>query len=206
MTKAIWTIYWQKHSQVTRYGGWAQKRAMHEAFEIIKEEKIDKGTKVIDIGCGEGRTLLAFRKNDFKKSLGLDNTQESLILCQKKGFIINQDVFLGEAEKTGFKSQAFALVFSEGLLEHYRQPRPIIKEMARISSKYILLIQPNHNSLVGKVIAFLGPLLRGKVREYPFSENYFVSQFKSNGLILKVKKYTPLKEFFILLFEKIKSA
>lgn len=199
--KNIWADYWKNYRGVTRIGAWIQRQSLKKAILLLNQEGIRKENRIIDVGCGEGRTLLVFRKEGFKNSIGIDNTQESLNICRKKGLKIGTDIFLCDAKKTKFKNNEFGLVFSEGLLEHFKNPLPIIKEMARISKKYVILIQPNHYSIFGLAIAVLGHLIRNNVREYSFSKKYFVKQFANFGFYLKAEKQTPLNEFFVLLFE-----
>lgn len=200
--KTTWSKYWENYRGVTKIGAWAQRKALEKTFLIIKEEEITSSTKVVDIGCGEGRTLRAFRDKGFSKSIGVEYTEEGLQKCHKNGFTLKKDVFFGDAVVLKFKDRDFGLVFSEGLLEHYRDPGKIIKEMARISKDYVLLIQPNHYSLAGIMIAVLGHILRNNVKEYSFNVSYFVKEFSKAGFDLRSKKYTQDREYFVLLFKR----
>ena len=202
--KKTWANYWQNYQGVTKTGAWSQRQALKKAFSVITKANVESDIRIIDVGSGEGRTLQAFREKGFNKSIGIDNVQESLEICQSNGLKIKKDVFLADAKKTGFKNKEFDLVFSEGLLEHFLNPEPLIKEMVRISKRYILLIQPNYDSLFGLVIAFWGYLLRNNVKEYSYPKKYFVKRFNNHNFLLRAEKYTPLREFFILLFEKIR--
>lgn len=109
-----------------------------------------------------------------------------------------------DGTKTSFKDSEFELIFSEGILEHFIDFSPFVKEMCRISSKYVLLAQPNHFSLAGKIITFLSDHLRQNVKEYDYKVSDFVSIFEKNGFYLKEKKDTPLRDYWIFLFEKKK--
>lgn len=197
--KDTWANYWKNYHGVTKIGAWSQEQALKKVFSLIEDQGIDKNIKIIDVGCGEGRTLKTFREKGFKNSIGIDNTWESLAICQRNGLKLKKDVFFADACRTKFKDREFEMVFSEGLLEHFKNPIPIIEEMARISRRYILLIQPNHYSIAGRLVAILGLWLRGNVREHSFSKRYFVKQFGEFGFFLKAEKSTPLGEFFILL-------
>ena len=54
-------------------------------------------------------------------------------------------------------------------------------------NKYIVLIQPNHESFVGKTTVFLAELFRGheNIFEYNYRISDFVESFRSNGCSLK---------------------
>ncbi|MDP3888625.1 MAG: class I SAM-dependent methyltransferase [bacterium] len=198
--RKVWAEYWRNYQGVTKIGAWSQGQALEKVLTILCKKIKNKKLKIIDLGCGEGRTLLEFKKNGFVNIIGVDYTKESLKICQKKGLILNKDIFFDDALKTRFNNCEFDLVFSEGLLEHYKDPTNAIFEMARISKKYILIIQPNHFSFYGLTIALLGPFLRNNVREFSFTKKYFVRKFKNVGFKLEAEEYTPCGEFFILLF------
>jgi len=200
--KNTWADYWRGYHGVTRIGAWSQRESLNKVFEVLEKEKISKKTKILDIGVGEGRTLLSIKEKGYEDIKGIDNTKESLEICRNKGLTIGKDIFLKEAEATGYKKGEFELVFSEGLLEHFTDPRLIIKEMARISSKHILLIQPNHFSLYGRLIAVYGHLVRGNVKEFTFRKKYFVDEFVKVGFGMKREEETRFSEFWIMLFEK----
>jgi ubiquinone/menaquinone biosynthesis C-methylase UbiE len=200
--KIIWSSYWKDYHGVTKIGAWSQKQALMKALDIASTEHLKKESKIIDIGCGEGRTLKAFRIKGYKKSIGLDFTKESLVICQKNGFTLNKDVFWGDASKLNFKNREFDLVFSEGLLEHFTDPTKIIKEMCRVSKKYVLLIQPNHYSIYGRLISVLGHFLRNNVKEYSFTKEYFIQKFLDEKLYLQKSNSTKFGEFFNLLFKR----
>jgi SAM-dependent methyltransferase len=199
---STWAQYWKHYHGVTAIGAWSQRLSLAEALQLLSREHIPKTSMVIDIGCGEGRTLLAFQALGYKKSVGIDNSKEALRICQKNGLRMNTDIFLADAEHIKYKDKLFDVVFSEGLVEHFTDPMPVIHEIARLSRRYILLIQPNHYSLYGRFIAVVGHMLRNNVREYPYPLSFFKSTFRQLNFRLKAKSYTPLREFFILLFER----
>lgn len=201
---STWAKYWKQYHGVTAIGAWSQRLSLAGALTLLTREHIPKTSTVIDIGCGEGRTLLALRLLGYKKSIGIDNSKEALRICRKNGLRINTDIFLANALHTNYKTKSFDVVFSEGLIEHFTDPAPIIREMARVARRYILFIQPNHYSLYGKFIAVVGNKIRNNVREYPYPLSFFESAFKQMNFRLKAKAYTPLREFFILLFEREK--
>ncbi len=199
---STWENYWQNYTGVTGFGVWSQQKSLSLALNLIKDQKLTKTSKILDLGCGEGRTLLSFFKTGYKNSIGIDKSPSSIKICQKKGLIKGKNIFLDDALKTRYKSNSFDLVFSEGLLEHFDDPTPIIQEMARLSKKHILIIQPNHFSLFGQAISILGHFLRNNVKEKTFSKKYFINKFSQQNFILKKQKDTPFREFFIMLFSQ----
>jgi ubiquinone/menaquinone biosynthesis C-methylase UbiE len=147
----IWSKDWTEFKETTFFGRFlrsAQKKTMEKVFSEIN---IDSSAKVVDVGCGSGITL-KFLKDFFKNSIGVDNSKESIELCKKLfGFEEGKDVFLMDANKTKFSNDQFDLVFSDGLLEHFQDPTSLIREMCRISGKWVLLFQPDRKSMINKV-------------------------------------------------------
>ena len=197
-----WETYWAHYHGVTKIGAWSQRQSLNVVFRMLRTFHVSKTAHIIDVGCGEGRTLQAIRAAGYRRAIGIDNAKASLAICRNNGLVIDRDVFLRDGTRTGYKAKSFDVVFSEGILEHFLDPTPMIHEMARISKKYILLIQPNHFNLYGLAIAILGHLARNNVREYTYSKNYFIRAFEGEGYRLQSFDYTPLGEFFVLFFTK----
>ena len=103
-------------------------------------------------------------------------------LRRRNGLLPGTDVFPDDAYGTKFKSGSFDLLFSEGILEHFRDPQPLITD--------------------GKLIAVAGNLLRNNVREYAYPLHFFESSFASRGFVQRAVRQTPLHEFWILLYER----
>jgi hypothetical protein len=94
------------------------------------------------------------------------------------------------------------MVFAEGVLEHFLDFSPFVREMCRISSKYVLLIQPNHYSLLGGLSHFLQERVRDNVKEYSYGWEAFRDAFAEQGFDLQLKNNTLLRDFWVLLFLK----
>jgi hypothetical protein len=74
----------------------------------------------------------------------------------------------------------------------------------RISRRYVLLIQPNHDSFVGKTLAYLSEILKGgkNVYEYNYRIIDFISIFAADGFKIVKNEKIFLDVFRLLLFEK----
>lgn len=161
---------------------------------------------IVDIGCGLGRTIFLLRKIGLNKTMGIDWSIEGLKVCEKNGLKIDKDVFRMDSANTSFKNGYFKLVFSEGILEHYLDFNPLVKEMARISNSYVYILQPNHFSFVGRIRIFaLRNLLKGKDEAFPeisYRMEDFIKAFKGVGFDLVLHTSTFLKNYDVLLFKK----
>lgn len=165
---------------------------------------------VLDVGCGLGRTVIFLRSIGLRNTLGVDWAMEGLKVCQEQGLMIDKDVFQMDCKNTSFKDGEFKLVFSEGILEHYQDFMPLVREMCRISNEYVYILQPDHFTLCGKLRIFaLRKLLKGANDEFPelsYRMEEFVSAFETTGYRLVFKRSTFLRNYAVLLFKKITAA
>jgi len=150
----------------------------------------------IDLGCGFGRTLQLFEEAGLDY-MGIDVSPNAVAVCKKKG--LN-----AKLEKLEEHLKQYDLVLSEGMLEHFLNFEPYAKHFMRMSRRYVLLMQPNHKSFMGRTLYYVALLVRGHVNvfEYNYQPEDFIAVFRNNGF--KVIKNDPV--FFntsrLLLFEK----
>lgn len=178
------------------------KSAENISMKLIKKY-CKKDSKIMDVGCGTGRTLKILRNKGFYNSVGSDVSENSIKICNVNGFVTNKDVFLSDIVKNNFKSDQFDMIFSEGLLEHFDDIGPIVKGLCRISSKYVLVIQPNHFSsfkFLEKMYYNIFP--RAHVDELTYEQKDFDRAFAANNFKLKEGHNSFLNFFWILLYEK----
>ena len=76
--------------------------------------------------------------------------------------------------------------------------------LAFLSSRYVLIIQPNYNSASGQTLAWLANLLRGHVNvyEYNYRLEDFIQVFEDNGFSLRQSEPVFCDVFRILVFER----
>ena len=181
---------------------------LHQKRLIILKnilKKLDHNYKVLDMGCGGGVTMTTFKESGFTHITGIDFAEESIVRCEKKGYVCEKDVFLMDATHTSFPSNSFDIVFSEGLWEHFPDPRPHMAEAARLSKQYIIVYQPDHFSFFG-FLMYIGwgafNKNKGGVKEYSFLLSYFKQFLKFYGFDF-IKSYsTPFHEGEIMVFKK----
>jgi len=174
--------------------GRRMQRAKARALRLVLGD-LERGA-MIEIGCGMGHTGLVFRDAGFDY-LGIDVSPTAVAISRSRGL---------RAERMGIEDvrDAFSLVASDGLLEHVLHFEPLAREMMRISRRYVLLIQPNHGSLPGKVLPFLSEIFRGRanVLEYNYRIEDFVRAFERNGFAFRRSVPVFADVFRALLFER----
>lgn len=108
--------------------------------EINKHIKLDNDLRILDVGCGSGALTLPLSKIS-SRIIGIDFS-DLMLKKNPCNYLINADASL-----IPFKNESFDLVFCSDLLHHLRNPDAVVREMARTSRKYIILIEPDRNNL-----------------------------------------------------------
>ena len=108
-------------------------------FKIIAK-LIEKNTRVLDVGCGDG-TLMEFLKDNNKIDIrGIEISKNNVQKCIGKGLTVIE----GDAEKDlgQFPDGSFDFVILSQTLQAFLNPEKVISELLRVGKKAIVTI-PN---------------------------------------------------------------
>ena len=128
---------------------------------LISLAKPLKAETVLDAGCGEGFTMDKLLKNDVGKKIeGIEYTKDAIDFGKKlfPNLVFKQ----GSVYDLPYKNNSFDLVVCTEVLEHLEDPSKALREMLRISKKYLVISVPNEpffmlsNFLRGKNLSRLG--------------------------------------------------
>jgi len=115
--------------------------AKRDIYNFIDETKIrylrpmlPATGRAIEIGAGSGRLLIRAGLERPYRLIALDYAVYAMRAVRENARRAARDVglALGEARALPFRDASFDLVLSGGLLEHFRDPRPVLAEMSRI--------------------------------------------------------------------------
>ncbi|MEC7209282.1 MAG: methionine biosynthesis protein MetW [Pseudomonadota bacterium] len=101
---------------------------------------VERGTRVLDIGCGNGELmelLVAERDVDAR---GLELSQQGVNACVSRGLAVVQGN--ADTDLSYYPDQGFDTVILSQTLQATRRPKEVLQEMSRIGSKLIVSI-PN---------------------------------------------------------------
>ncbi len=169
-------------------------------LSAVRNLKIDS---VLDVGCGEGFALQKLYQSRIGKRLeGIDFQKEAIELGRKIHPHLNLET--GNIYNLSFKDNSFDLVMATEVLEHLEEPRKGLKELIRVSKKYLLLSVPNEPFFM------MANFLRGKNWSRFGNDPEHIKHWTSRGFqefiihnselrILKVKHPFP---WILLLVEK----
>ncbi len=71
-----------------------------------------------------------------------------------------------------------------------------------MSNKYVIITQPNHYSLYGKITQLFYTISKRGVKEYTYKIDDFIKIIEQENFSLKSIKKTGLRDWQILLFER----
>ncbi|MBM4433507.1 MAG: methyltransferase domain-containing protein [Chloroflexi bacterium] len=114
-----------------------------DIYNFIDETKIrhlrpllPASGSAVEIGAGSGRLLIRAGLERPYRLVALDYAAYAMRAASENARRAGRTVarVLGDARRLPFPDASFDLVLSGGLLEHFRDPAPVLREMARILS------------------------------------------------------------------------
>lgn len=152
-------------------------------FEMVREWAALGGRRVLDVGCGIGMYTNAFLR-ETEEVFGIEIEHDRALEARSR----TKQVVQGPGERLPFADESFDVVFSHEVLEHVRDDRACVEEMARVTRPQgrLLIFVPN------RLYAFEthGIFWRG---QYHFGNIPFVNWLPNtlrDGLAPHVRAYT----------------
>ncbi|HVZ79406.1 MAG TPA: class I SAM-dependent methyltransferase [bacterium] len=145
--------------------------ALSKLEPLRKDLSLGPGSRILDLGCGNG--YFSVRLNEMAPTVGVDFSRKML------GMNPLPWRFLMGAERLAFQDMAFDLVFCHALLHHVEDMDRVLKEMRRVSRRYVVVMEPNRNNPLMFLFSALVPEER---RALKFSLGYLKERMERNGL------------------------
>lgn len=125
-----WESYWKGHSADI-------DDTYSTGFRLVREVLADgpvQGRIVMEIGAGSGRDLIELARLG-AVGVVLDYSPASLAIVREKAKALGVPVLLVRADATRmpFRDGTIDVSFHQGLLEHFRDPMPLLDENARVT-------------------------------------------------------------------------
>lgn len=135
-------------TETTNYQKYKTKNPVGRVFlnnflkTVVKTTKPLIINSVLDVGCGEGFTLDRLQKERIGKSYeGLEYSEEAIGLG--KELYPKLHIRQGDIYQLPYENNSFDLVICTEVLEHLENPRKALKELVRVSNRFVLLSVPN---------------------------------------------------------------
>lgn len=170
---------WQERKE-TYYTHWTRTEPQNQiqlAFrnhwsllnELMGSSYFKHGRRVLEVGCGRGSLSCYFSDAGYKCDL-LDISED---VINRAGTIFQEHNLkakfnVGDAEKLPFDDKSFDIVFSIGLLEHFKDCEQLIREQVRVLEDGGLLfcyVVPEYKNNLQKEYEWVNRILKGYVED-----------------------------------------
>jgi len=139
-------------------------QTVRNEYKII-QSWIPRGSKVIDLGCGDGSLLKLLQQNDVQGE-GIDVAATAVKSAKRKGIKIKQGII---DTKLNYKENQFDFAICTVTLQMVMYPEKVIGEMKRIAKELIISI-PNFGFIANRIdLFFFGRMPRPML----FGYNWF---------------------------------
>ena len=138
----------------------------NRADHHIITEIVDKKSRILDIGCADGKLLHSLIKKKKASVQGIEIDHEKVERCLKKGLSVVE----GDANKeiTSFPNKSFDYVILSQTLQTVERPKWILNEILRIGKKAIISFPNFGHWLCRFQIAFNGRMPVTKELKLPW--------------------------------------
>jgi SAM-dependent methyltransferase len=116
-------------------------------------------TSVLDVGCGNGVFTLYLRDR-CRSVAGVDFSAH--MLSENPCRVLIQ----GDVAQLPVQSDAYDMCFEANVLHHVESPRRVVKEMARVARRWVVLLEPNRNNPVMFTFGLLVKAERASLRSH----------------------------------------
>ncbi|PVE26066.1 methionine biosynthesis protein MetW [Microvirga sp. KLBC 81] len=108
----------------------------HRLDFLLVAEMVEPGSRVLDIGCGDGALLSLLRERKNVDGRGIEISREGVNACLAKGLPVIQ----GDADTdlADYPDDAFDYVILSQTIQATRQPRVVLEHLLRIGRRAIV--------------------------------------------------------------------
>jgi len=126
-TPGHWERYWAEREEISDvYSN--EDRLLAQLQDLPLE-----GAWVMEVGAGSGRDSLELARRG-AKVIVLDYVRSSFRVIRRQAAELNLEVLpvCADGTRMPFREGTFDLLFHQGLLEHFRDPQPLLSENVRV--------------------------------------------------------------------------
>lgn len=111
---------------------------MNDLTNLIIEQWVTPGSRVLDLGCGDGTLLSSLTRNSRVEGVGVEISQDMIVRCLAKGVSVYQaDIDRGLSQ---WDDLSFDYVILNATLQVIHRPYDIISEMLRVGRSAVISV------------------------------------------------------------------
>ncbi len=140
----------------------------HPVVEFFARQRIDyvnrhidlsEVSSAFDVGCGDG-----FATYYFSQSIPRVEGGDISELMFEHNPLDSRALKVIDAENLDLPDESYELVYLWEVLHHLKDPARAVREMSRVSSRYVVIFEPNRANLLQFAFGLLNPQERGTLR------------------------------------------
>lgn len=170
-TRRHWEVYYSKHADIYDYYTFQS-----QIIELIQNKLGNlKRRRILEVGCGKGYESLRVSKLG-AAAVAIDYSKKAIKLLLKQAVRQKSNLRICQADvrRLPFGNSYFDLVFSQGVLEHFEDPKEVLQEQHRVlrPNGLVIIEVPNKYNIYTvykRVLIFLNKWAPGWETEYTYS-------------------------------------
>jgi SAM-dependent methyltransferase len=177
--------FWSENTNLRAYD--------HPVVEAFARQRVDfirglLGAPIqacLEVGCGDGFGM--YYMQEFGQVFGCDISRPMLRRNPLRQSVAEADIY-----RLPYADKSFDLVYCWEVMHHVKDMQSAIREMMRLSRRYILMYEPNAFNPLQVGFGLIAPSELGTLRFHPwFMRNHFRRAGLTNIRTFSVGAFTP---------------